>query len=60
MAYYMQWIYFFYSILWETMFCFSVLQMAFLKAFKKTWERKDQLVISEIILRAQSSKLLLN
>lgn len=40
-------------------FFFSVLQIAFLKAFEKTWERKDQL-ISEILFRAQSSKLLLN
>lgn len=41
-------------------FSFSVLQIAFLKAFKRTWERKDQLIISEILLRAQSCKLLLN
>lgn len=40
-------------------FFFSVLRIAFLKAFEKTWERKDQL-ISEILFRAQSSKLLLN
>lgn len=50
-----------YSTLWETilLFFFSVLQIAFLKALERTWERKDQLTISEMLFWAQSSKLLL-
>lgn len=40
-------------------FLFSALQTAFPKALERTWERKDQLIISEILFWAQSSKLLL-
>lgn len=60
-AYYMQWIQFCYSVLWETtlVFFFSA-PNSISESLYKIWERKDQHLISEVLLRAQASKLLLN
>lgn len=59
-TYYIQWIHFCYSILCETdRFLFWCSKKHFWRLLKKS-ERKDQLIISEILFRAQSCKLLLS